>query len=110
MDYITTLYERKKLKHREPQIINVDDNAKVRLNGIMFDTNIISRIKLFKWDRDANEDNDKVSIFVELYIGNLDICTNIFYSDVTITLEKNERNIIEAYEIREARDYDYKIK
>lgn len=105
MKYETTLFKRESMMHKEETVLQVAEGAKVSLGDASFDKDIISKIKVFKWHMDLESE---ASIFVELFMGNMDICTGIYSSDVALEIVSNERGVINSYNIREARSYDYK--
>ncbi|SKC61887.1 hypothetical protein [Maledivibacter halophilus] len=88
--------------------IDVSRRANVHLSDMYFKENIVSRIEIFRFECD---DSDKSYMFVQIFMGNIEIAYQIFYSDVVIETEYAEdvhgNKYIRSFHIREARNYDY---
>lgn len=89
--------------------IEVPQKTNVRLSSMNFKENIVSRIDVFKHQ---GEGSDKDIIFVEIFMGNVEIAYELFYSDVVIDIEYDEdvygNKFIKSFAIRKVRDYDYR--
>ena len=81
---------------------NVDKGLKVRLNGVVYDENIISKIEIFKF---IGSDNNSSSIFVYLLMGNIHLATWII-RDVVLD---EDRYLPENNE-KDGRLYGYSIR
>lgn len=88
--------------------IDVPGRTNVHLSDMYFKENIVSRIKIFRFECD---DSDKSPIFVQIFMGNIEIAYQIFYSDVVVETEYaedvNGKKHIRKFDIREANSYDY---
>lgn len=89
-------------------LINIEKSTRVFLDGILFSENAISKIKIFKHQGDKKEED---CIFVKLYMGNMDIATKIYSSDIVILTEYSDKSEdAQQYVIRKAERYDYPSK
>lgn len=88
--------------------IDVSRTTNVHLSDMYFKENIVSRIKIFRFECD---DSDKSPIFVQIFMGNIEIAYQIFCSDVVAETEYaedvNGNRHIRKFDIREAKSYDY---
>lgn len=91
-------------------VINLEERTGIRLEHVGFKEHIVSKIKVFKCNFKPDEDEDM--IFVELFMGNVEIATRIYHSDVVFNIEYDENahgeEYIRSYWISEAKDYDYR--
>lgn len=98
-----TIYEIDKMEHRSINSIIVPHGVNIHINGFIISENTISEIRVFKYQDNSKE---KGSIFVELYMGNIELGVSIYYQDVVIEIEKDKNDYMKYIYVREAREYD----
>jgi hypothetical protein len=97
-----TLYKISDLNEEEIVIVEIPPCAEVHANRIMFTENMISKIQIFKWKNSSKEES---SVFVEFYLGNMEIGSIVTNKDFIVAIEKGATR--SYYKIREAMHYDY---
>ncbi|MCT4542352.1 MAG: hypothetical protein N4A63_02280 [Vallitalea sp.] len=101
----------KMLTHRKDNdnkhVITCEKETSVKLEEVFFNNNLVSSIEIYKLDF---KDNSEPSIFVNLYMGNIEICTMIYKTGVVIEIDSTTDNYgndyIRTYRIREIWSYD----
>lgn len=95
-------------QEKNTQIIEINERQKVTIDSAMFQENTINKVKIFKYTSDEDESS---CIFVEAYMGNIEISTSIFKSDVVCRIETRKNTygheIIDRYYFGLAQRYDY---
>jgi len=107
---IINLYEMKPTNHKldDPNVISIElpKRVKVRLEDVSFRENIVNRIEVHRFDSD-----NRSSLFVELYMGNIELACFITEKDIRISKSYRDdfcgEKQLESVDVREARDYDY---
>lgn len=88
-------------------VIELPKRASVELDEVRFQKNIISKIEVFRFEGDKRS-----SIFVELYLGNIELATFITEKDIVVIKEyngtTNGEKELDSIRIREVEDYDTK--
>jgi hypothetical protein len=88
-------------------VIHCVEGARVYVERMLFKEDIISKIKIYKL---VGEDRNP-SIFLDFYMGNVEIGTRIWDSDIVIFIEyrkpSNGDEYVKGYDIRACKHYDY---
>lgn len=103
------MYKAAELEPRQTEIIEAAPYTEVRLDGLMFNKDFVTKITIFRYDyeNDPEEKSQPPTLFVELYLGNLRVCTKVTHDDIVVETERQENGIVKSYSIRVARAYDY---
>jgi len=107
---IIKLSEMKPTNHKldDPNVISIElpKRVKVRLEDVSFRENIVNRIEVYRFDSERGS-----SLFVDLYMGNIELANFITETDITVCKNYREdfygENQLESVYVREARDHDY---
>ena len=102
------MYKAAEMEPGQTENIETLTYTEVRLDGLMFNRDFVTRIKIHRFNRDPEEKNQTPTLFVTLYLGNLEVCTKVTNDDIVVETERRESGIAVSYLIRVARDYDYK--
>lgn len=84
----------------KPININTENGSTVKINGVGFKENFVSRIEFVKHKFD-----DGCNLFIHAYAGNLQLTTTIIKNDYVI--EKDNASGSPYYYVREADGFDY---
>lgn len=100
LEHSSTLIDFKSLDINKAILFDVENGATVKINGVGFKENLVSKIEIIKHKFD-----DECGLFIHAYAGNLQLTTTITKNDYVI--EKDKTNGISYYYVRKAEDYDY---
>lgn len=100
MENIKTLIKFDEMEIDKPIVIDVESRSRVKINGVSFTENLVSKVQFAKYQFD-----NRYALFVEIYSGHLELTDTIVKEDYII--EKNEMGGHLDYYIRKAESYDY---
>lgn len=96
------------LENSNVHVIDVGEEEDVTIESCFFKRGIVSRIQIYSIA--PSKIGDKPSIFMKLFMGNIEICTHMFNGDVMCQIHKIDDDRIDKYYFRQAESYDYKNK
>jgi len=112
----TILFEASKMPYRvwgealensNVHVIDIGEREGVTIESCFFKDGIVSRVLIYSV-APSKIGLDKPSIFIDLYMGNMEVCTHVFKEDMICQIEKIGDDRIEKYYFRQAESYDYK--
>ncbi|ADL52166.1 hypothetical protein [Clostridium cellulovorans] len=100
MECKSVLFKVVEMKVDEVHSFEIGQSVQVSVNGNRFSQKIVSRIEVVK-----REFDDKANIFIDIFMGNLNLCTVIAREDYILDIY--EGSSYKDYVLRKAEDFDY---
>lgn len=98
------LFRIEDMKNDEIHSFDLDSESDGYANGIYYSKNIVSHIEVKRVDGEEHNAN-KHWLFINLYMGNLNICTIVTQKDYILELKDRP---FHSFGVREAENFDYK--